>query len=111
MFDLVDDESAGAERFVTMRGAHAHPNRDVADRERTHAVHAGRARNSEARDGFGDDARAFLLRELRERLVFEARDGVPLVVIAHPAFERRESTAGIVMQIALQSRCVERCLC
>ena len=93
MLDFVDDEAAGAERFVAMRGAHAHPDRDVADGERTDAMHAGGARDAEARDGFRDDARAFLFRELHERLVFEARDRVAFVVIAHPAFEGGESAA------------------
>ena len=34
------------------------------------------------------DALAFLVRQRFERLVFEARDGVAFVVIAHPALER-----------------------
>ena len=59
-------------------------------------------------DGLLHDARAFLFRELRECLVFEARDGVALVVIADPAFERRETAAGVVAQFALQRRDVER---
>ena len=32
MLDFVDDEAAGAERLVAMRGADAHPDGDVADR-------------------------------------------------------------------------------
>ena len=94
MFDFIDDVAAGAERFVAMRGAHAHPHGDVADRQRAHAMHAGGARDAEPRDGFVDDARAFLFGELGEGLVFEARDRVAFVVIAHPAFERREAAAG-----------------
>ena len=55
-----------------------------------------------------DDARAFLLRELGERFVFEARDGVAFVVVAHPAFEGREAAAAVVAHLALQGRGVER---
>ena len=93
MFDFIDDEAAGAERFVAMRGAHAHPHGDVAERQRAHAMHAGGARDAELRDGFLDDARAFLFGELGEGFVFEARDRVAFVVIAHPAFEGRKTAA------------------
>ena len=54
------------------------------------------------------DARAFLLGELGEGFVFEARDGQTLVVIAHPAFEGRETAAGHVAHFALQRRRIER---
>ena len=64
-------------------------------------MHAGGARDAEPRDGFLHDARAFLLGELGEGFVFQARDGQTFVVIAHPAFEGRESAAGHVAH----SRC------
>ena len=65
-------------------------------------MHAGGARNPEPRDGFVDDARAFLLGELREGFVFQARDRQAFVVVAHPAFERGKTAAGHVAQLALQ---------
>ena len=74
-------------------------------------MHAGGARDAESRDGFFDDARAFLLGELGEGFVFEARDGVAFVVIAHPAFEGGEAAAGHVAHLALQRRGVERRRC
>ena len=57
---------------------------------------------------FCDDTRAFLFRELDEGFVFQARDGVAFVVIAHPAFEGRESAAAVVAHLALQRRGVQR---
>src|SRR5687768_5825575 len=108
MLHFIDDEAAGAESFVSMRRAHAHPHGDIADRERSGAMHAGGARDAEAADGFVHDACAFFFRELRERLVFEPRDGVAFVVIADPAFESREPSAGVVTQLELQRRDVQR---
>ncbi len=57
---------------------------------------------------FLHDARAFLFGELGERFVFQARDGVAFVVVAHPAFEGRETAAGLVAHLALQGGGVER---
>ena len=74
-------------------------------------MHAGGARHAESRDRLLHDARAFLLGELGKGLVFEPRDGQALVVIAHPAFERREAAAGHVAHLALQRRRVERVAC
>ncbi len=108
MFDFIDDEAAGAKRFVAVRGAHAHPHGDVAKRQRAHAVHAGGARDAKLRARFFDDARAFLFRELGERFVFQARDRVAFVVVAHPAFEGRETAAALVAHFALQGDGVER---
>ena len=56
-----------------MRGAHAHPHRELADRERADPMHAGDAPHAEACQRFGDDALAFLVRERLERLVLEPR--------------------------------------
>src|ERR1700754_1668347 len=52
-------------------------------------MHAGGSQHAEARDGFRDDALAFLVRQRFERLVFEASDCQAFVVVADPAFERR----------------------
>ena len=110
MFDFIDDEAAGAKGLVAMRGAHAHPDGDVTDGERTDAMHAGGACDAKAARGLRDDARAFLFGELDEGFVFQARDGVAFVVIAHPAFEGGESAAAVVAQFALQRRRVQRLL-
>jgi hypothetical protein len=107
MLHFIDDEPAGAERLVAMRGAHAYPDSNVTDREGTDSMHAGGASDAKAAHGFRHDARAFLFCELRERLVFQARDRVSFVVIANPALESRETAAGIVAQLALQRRTVQ----
>src|SRR4029079_6074802 len=103
-------EAARAECLVAMRGADADPHGNVADGERSHAMHAGGARDAKLLAGGFYDTRAFLLGELGEGLVFEAGNCVALVVIAHPAFEGGKSTAGLVAQRALQRRGVERSL-
>src|SRR5688572_28158637 len=108
MFHFIDDEAAGTECLVAMRGADADPYRDIADGERAHAVHTRGARDPVSLDGLGHDARAFLLGELRERLVLEARDRETFVVIAHPAFEPGESAARVVAHLSRQRRGVER---
>ena len=61
-------------------------------------MHAGRLDDAEARDRFLHDALAFLVRERFERLVLEARDGVPFVVIAHPALERGVAARGGIFE-------------
>src|SRR5690349_14091039 len=109
MFDFIDDVAARAEGFVAMRGTHADPDGDVGERQRSHAMHARGARDAIPLDGFLHDARAFLLGKLRIRFVFQARDGHAFVVIAHPAFERRETAAGDVPHLALQGCSIERC--
>src|SRR5919109_3017336 len=68
---FIDDEAAGAEGLVAMRGTDAHPHGDFAECQRAHAVHAGGAGDAEPADGFFDDARAFLLGELGEGLVLQ----------------------------------------
>ena len=108
MLDFIDDESAGAERLVTMHRADADPDRDVADGQRADAMYAGGARHTELLDRGLHDACAFLLGELRERLVLEARDRVAFVVIAHPAFEGGEAAALFIAQLALQGGGIER---
>ena len=110
MFDFIDDVTARAERFVAVRGAHAHPHGHVAQVQRAHAMHTGGARDAEPRNRFLHDARAFFLGELGKGFVFQARDGQALVVVAHPAFEGRETAAGHVAHFALQGCSVERAL-
>ncbi|MFO1428257.1 MAG: hypothetical protein U1F11_15065 [Steroidobacteraceae bacterium] len=94
MLDLVDDVAAGAERLVAVACGDTDPDRELADRERADAVHAARVLHAEARDGLLDDALALAHRELFEGLVLEPRDGVALVVVAHPAFEGGITAAG-----------------
>ena len=53
-------------------------------------THAARS-NRETPARFLDDALTFLDRERFESLVFEARDDLALVVIAHPALEGRKA--------------------
>ena len=109
MFHFVDDEAAGAKRLVAMRGADADPHGHVADRQRRRCdARRRRASRRISSHGLRDDALAFLLRELCERLVFQPRDGVAFVVIAHPAFERGVAAARRVAQLAPQRRGVER---
>jgi hypothetical protein len=108
VFDLVDDEAAGAKSLVAMRSARAHPYGDIADREGADAVHAGGARHAELLDGGLDDTRAFLLGQFRECLVFQPRDGVAFIVITHPAFERCEPAATLVAYVSLQGGGVQR---
>ncbi len=91
MLDLVDDLAAGGEGLRAMPRGHAHPYRDVADRERAEAMHAFGRQHAVAARGLPDDARAFLERERLEGLVFERRHTAALVVVAHPALEGGES--------------------
>src|SRR6185503_17143900 len=74
VFHFVDDEAAGAKRFIAMRGTDAHPDSHIADGEGTETMHAGGARGSEPLHGIGNDARAFLLRQFDEGFVLQARD-------------------------------------
>ncbi len=110
MFHFVDDEAAGAKRLVAMRGADADPDGDVADGERSDSMDAGGARDTEARLGFGNNTRTFLVGEFDEGFVFQACDRMALVVVSHPAFEGRESAATVVAHLALQCRRVQRLL-
>ena len=96
---FVDDVAARGECFGAMTRAHADPHRQIADRERADAMHARGSQHAEALDGFRDDALTFLVRQRFERLVFEARDRVTFVVIAHPAFERGIAAGGRVGEL------------
>ena len=107
MLDFIDDESAGAKRLVAMRGAHADPDGNVTDRQRPmRCTQAARVTPNFSRPP--PRCARLPFRELRERLVFQARDRVAFVVIAHPALESRETAAAIVAQLALQRRAVQR---
>src|SRR6188768_2146364 len=108
MLHFVDDEPAGPKRLVAVHGADSDPDRDVADRQRPDAMYAGGAGHAKFFDGGLHDARAFLLGELGEGLVFEACDRVAFVVIAHPAFEGGEPAAAVVAQLALPAPRAER---
>ena len=48
--------ATGAEGLVAVRGRHANPDGDVAQRELADAVHAESACGTEALDGLGEDA-------------------------------------------------------
>src|SRR5579871_1695803 len=108
VLDLVDDEAAGGEGLATVRAADADPHRELAEAERTDAVHAARAAHAEAAHGLGDDPFAFLDRELGVGLVLEALDREALVVVADPALEGREAAAGRILERAPQRGGLER---
>src|SRR5688572_1046174 len=71
-------------------------------------MRAGRAGHAETRDGLADDARAFLLGELRERFVLEPRDRVAFVVVANPALESRETATTRIGEPGAQRIGIER---
>ena len=98
MLDLVDDVTARGERFRAMRGAHADPDGEFADREIADAVHASRAPYAEPRDRLRDDAFAFAHRQRRERFVLQTSHALAFVVVAHPSFEARVAAARRVAQ-------------
>ncbi len=108
VLDFVDDEAAGLKRFAAMARAHADPHGEFADFERADAMHAQRMRDAEALDGRAHDALAFLDREFLERFVLESPHLAAFVVIAHPAFERREPARRGIRELGAQERAVDR---
>src|SRR5450631_15800 len=51
----------------------------------------------------GDDAVAFLHRQLLKRLVLESSDFLALVLIAHPAFETGVAAGTLVLQLTARA--------
>src|SRR5882672_114735 len=105
---FVDDVAAGGEGLAAMAGADADPDREFADLERADPVHAERARDAELLDGNAHDAFALAYRELFVRFVFEPPHVSAFIVIAHPAFERREAARRRIGQFQAQRRAVDR---
>ena len=66
-------------------------------------MHAGRLDDAETCDRFLHDALTFLVGELFERFVLEARHVVTFIVIAHPALER-----GVAARSGVFERCAIR---
>src|SRR5580658_2407077 len=89
MLHFIDDEAAGIECLAAMGGADADPYRHIAQRQCADAVNAQRALDGISPQGFGDDTIALGHGEFLKGLVLQARDFLPFIVIAHPAFEGR----------------------
>src|SRR5918994_3524446 len=102
MFDFVDDVAAREERLVPMTRAHANPDSELAQCEIANTMHACRVLGAEVGNGRSDDALSLLDRERLEGFVFEMRDVVALIVIAHPAFERAIAAAARVFECLAQ---------
>src|SRR5690606_7606896 len=107
MLDFVDDVAAGAEGLVAMRGRGAHPDGGVGQCQAAQPVHAQDALDAEALLRLLDDALALAHAERLEGLVFQPRDLLPLVVVAHPAFEGGESAAVRIDQLGAQRHRVD----
>src|SRR5665213_1405371 len=102
LFDVVDDVATGVEGCAAVRGAHAHPHRELADLQCPDAVSAVGMLEPEAFAGFRQDAFAFAQRQRRKSLVLQALDGTAFVVIAHRAFKGDVAAAGRMTQGLLQ---------
>jgi len=89
VFGLINDVTTRRECLVAMMSTYTHPHRKLANLKSPDAMHAGGAENRKAPAGFVHDPLAFLRRQCLECFVFEPRHGLAVVVIAHPAFERR----------------------
>src|ERR1035438_3745147 len=103
VFDFVDDVPTGIERLAAMLGAHADPDRHVADRKFTDAVHAERVLDRKAPQRLGHDAIALFDGQRFECFVFEAAHRLPLVVIAYPSLEARISPGAGIEQLLPRS--------
>lgn len=72
-----------------MSSGNADPNRHVADLEMSDAMDGLSGQQVELFARFRHDTTALSLREFGISFVFEGRDSLPLIVIAHPPLERR----------------------
>ncbi len=84
---FVDDEAAGLERLVTVRGADAHPHCKFTDAQVAEAVHAGDPCHAEPFAGRGENALTLAQGERFERFILEVFDLAAFVEIPHPALE------------------------
>ena len=100
MLDLIDDVAAGAERFVAMARADAHPHGHLAERRSPTRWTQAACSTPKRADGLGDDALAFLDRQRLEGLVLQVPHLLAFVVVAHPAFERGVAAAGRISEPA-----------
>src|SRR5712671_8146973 len=87
MLHFVDDEAAGVEGLSAMDRTDTDPHGHIAQGQRADTVDAESVLDRKAPQGVGDDALAFLHRELLERFVFQASDFLPLIVIPNPPLE------------------------
>src|SRR6478609_726398 len=108
MLHFIDDEAAGLEGFVAMRGCDAYPDGDVAQLQVADAVHAQRLRHAESLGSLGHDALAFANTQRLEGLVFQMPDFLTFVVVAYPAFETGEAATMRIEQFRAQCAAVDR---
>src|SRR5690606_5918268 len=108
VFHFVDDVPARQERLMPVARAHANPHRQITDREVSDPVYAERVLHAETFDGFADDPLAFLYGQRHEGFVLESRNGLALVVIPHPTFERAVAAAARVAKLRCKRCDVER---
>ncbi len=87
MLDLVDDEAAGVEGLCPVRRGNNHDHGRLFDLESADPMHRLGVIESEAFHGVLDNAAAFLLRDRRMSLIFQAEDPAAFVVIANGPFE------------------------
>src|SRR5690606_17439679 len=100
---LVDDVAAGVERRIAVGGAGADPDRQAADRQLAHPVHALHPGDGEACHGLLHDAPSLLQGQRRIGLVAQAIHRPAVVMVADPALEAGVG-AGLVAQQALTQR-------
>src|SRR5712664_26275 len=100
MLHFVDDEAAGVEGLSAMRGTDTDPHGHIAQGQRADTVDAESVLDRKAPQGVGDDALAFLHRELLERFVFQASDFLPLIVIPNPPLEADIAACAQVEELA-----------
>ncbi len=93
MLHFVDDVATRRERFRAMARTHAHPHGHLAELEVADPVDASGMLHAELRDRFGNDAFALAFGQRRIRFVLEPSHRAALVVVTHPAFERRVAAA------------------
>ena len=108
VFDLVDDPTTRAERLIAVWGGDAHPDRELAERQITDAVHTTRVDDPEARAGLGHDPLPLAQRQCLEGLVLQAMHCTAFIEVAHPTLEGHIAAAGRIGERLLQGGRVER---
>ena len=87
-FGFVDNEAAGVKGGLSVRGADADPDGDIANFQRTDSVDACGRFDFEALARFLEDPRPFFFGEWLVGAVFESVNGFAVVVVADPTFKR-----------------------
>ena len=109
-FDFVDDEAAGGEGGISMRGGDADMDGDVADGEQTDAMFGDDAAHRELGQGLVDDGLALARGELGVGFVAQFGHGAAGVMVAHDAVEGDNAAAVRVFEFATAGSDVDGCI-